>query len=169
MVEREGEEYDGVITEIGTMTNPQTKLFQVKATVAGVGAALPNGVSVKVYAVTQRDTGKLIVPYDSIYFSAGDAYVYCVENGQIVKTDVTVGLMSDTEAVIEEGLTADSQVISNWSSRLRNGVEAEIISRDGEAVVNQTLSEEPEETSAGDTDEGEEQPADHTEMTEEAE
>ncbi len=171
-VERDGAEYDGIITEIGTMTNPQTKLFQVKATVTGAGAALPNGVSVKVYAITQRDAGKLIIPYDSIYFSAGDAYVYCVENGQVVKADVTVGLMSDTEAVIEEGLTADSQVISNWSSRLRNGVEAEIVSRDGEAVVDQTLTDEPEETSVEDTDETEgqqEEPADHTEMTEEAE
>ena len=54
--------------------------------------------------------------------------MYCVENGRIVKTDVTVGLMSDTEAVIEEGLTADSQVVKNWSSKLRNGVEVELIS-----------------------------------------
>lgn len=141
-VEREGTEYDGVITEIGTMTNPQTKLFQVKASVAGAGASLPNGVSVKVYATTERDAGKLILPYDAIYFSAGDAYVYCVENGRIVKTDVTVGLMSDTEAVIEEGLTADSQVVSNWSSKLRNGVEAQIVSRNGEAVDSEPLSDE---------------------------
>lgn len=183
-VEREGTEYDGVITEIGTMANPQTKLFQVKATVAGAGASLPNGVSVKVYATTEKDAGKLIIPYDSIYFSAGDAYVYCVENGQIVKTDVTVGLMSDTEAVIEEGLTADSQVVSNWSSKLRNGVEAQIVSRNGEAVDSEPLSDgdgasqEPsEEDSAGETDQGasgdengeEDVSGTGTEMTEEAE
>lgn len=147
-VERDGTDYDGVITEIGTMTNPQTKLFQVKATVTGAGASLPNGVSVKVYATTEKDAGKLILPYDSIYFSAGDAYVYCVEDGKIIKTDVTVGLMSDTEAVIEDGVTEDSQVVSNWSSKLRNGVEANIVSVNGE----------PEEA-----------PADDTEMTEEAE
>lgn len=183
-VEREGTEYDGVITEIGTMTNPQTKLFQVKATVAGAGASLPNGVSVKVYATTEKDAGKLIIPYDSIYFSAGDAYVYCVENGQIVKTDVTVGLMSDTEAVIEEGLTADSQVVSNWSSKLRNGVEAQIVSGNGEAVDSEPLSDgdgasqEPsEEDGAGETDQGasrdenggEDVSGTGTEMTEEAE
>ncbi len=183
-VEREGTEYDGVITEIGTMTNPQTKLFQVKASVAGAGASLPNGVSVKVYATTERDAGKLILPYDAIYFSAGDAYVYCVENGRIVKTDVTVGLMSDTEAVIEEGLTADSQVVSNWSSKLRNGVEAQIVSRDGEAVDSEPLSDEAgasqetageagaEETdpeTAGEEDAAEGASGADEEMTEEAE
>ncbi len=152
-VEREGAEWDGVLTEIGTMTNPQTRLFQVKATVTGAGGSLPNGVSVKVYATTQRDAGKLIIPYDAVYFSAGDAYVYCVEDGRLVKTDVVVGLMNDTEAVIEEGLSESSQVVSSWSSRLRNGVEAQVVSIDGEAVVQQAAPEENaenEETPAGD-------------------
>lgn len=174
-VDREGAEYDGVITEIGTMTNPQTRLFQIKASVAGAGADLPNGVSVKVYATTQRDSGKLILPYDSIYFSAGDAYVYCVENGQIVKTDVVVGLMSDTEAVIEEGVTEDSLVVSNWSSKLRNGVEADIVSMNGEAVEHEPLQEDtekPTETEGSEeTPSGseEEMPAGDAEMTEGAE
>ncbi len=150
-IEREGEEYDGVLTEIGTMTNPQTKLFQVKASVSGGVSALPNGVSVKVYATTQKEDGKLIVPYDTIYFSAGNAYVYCVENGQVAKVDVTVGLMNDTEAVIEEGITAESQVISNWSSKLRNGVEVDIVSVDGEesapvAPAEEESVEEPEDS-----------------------
>lgn len=144
-IERNEHIYDGAITEIGTMANAQTKLFQVKASIAGAGVgenALPNGVSVKVYATTEKEDSKLMIPYDSIYFSAGDAYVYCVENGQIIRKEVTVGLMSDEEAVIEEGLTEDSQVVSNWSSKLRNGVEANVVSVNGEAVV----TDEPAET-----------------------
>lgn len=180
-VERDGAEYDGVITEIGTMTNPQTRLFQIKATVAGAGASLPNGVSVKVYATTERDAGKLILPYDSIYFSAGDAYVYCVEDGKIVKTEVTVGLMSDTEAVIEEGVTADSQVVQNWSSKLRNGVEADVVSVNGEPAAGEAAQEETEEQTdepeeeteapeeSGGAEETSEAPAGDTETTGEAE
>lgn len=164
-IEREGEEYDGVLTEIGTMANPQTKLFQVKASVSGGVSALPNGVSVKVYATTQKEDGKLIVPYDTIYFSAGNAYVYCVENGQVAKVDVTVGLMNDTEAVIEEGITADSQIISNWSSKLRNGVDVDIVSVDGEesAPLAPTGEESVEESE--DTEESEE--SEESEQTEE--
>ena len=160
-IEREGEEYDGVLTEIGTMANPQTKLFQVKASVSGGASALPNGVSVKVYATTQKEDGKLIVPYDTIYFSAGNAYIYCVENGQVAKVDVTVGLMNDTEAVIEEGITADSQVISNWSSKLRNGVEVDIVSIDGEE--NAPIA--PEEESVEEPEDSEE--SEESEQTEE--
>ena len=70
----------------------------------------------------------MIIPYDAVYFSAGDAYVYCVENGKLVKTQVTVGLMNDTQVSIADGLTADSQVVTTWSSKLRDGAEVTIVS-----------------------------------------
>lgn len=160
-VERNETAYEGTITEIGTMANAQTKLFQVKASIAGAGVgeqALPNGVSVKVYATTQKEDSKLIIPYDSVYFSAGDAYVYCVENGQVVRKEITTGLMSDTEVVVEEGLTEDSQIVSNWSSKLRNGIDAEIVSINGEAVVTQ-------KTADGESADGSEETADDEETT----
>lgn len=165
-VERNENTYDGTITEIGTMANAQTKLFQVKASVAGAGtgeSALPNGVSVKVYATTQKEDHKLIIPYDSIYFSAGDAYVYCVEDHQIVRTEITVGLMSDDEAIVEDGITEDSQVVNNWSSKLRSGVEVEIVSVNGEAVETQPAQED---NAAGSDKETEEKPSDSEEPEE---
>ena len=78
--------------------------------------------------------------------------------------------MSDEEVVIEEGLTEDSQVISNWSSKLRNGVEAEIVSINGEAAVTDTPAEtegtEAENETADDTETGSEEAADEGEISE---
>lgn len=136
-VERNGETFDGTITEIGTMAGQQTKLFQVKATIPGAGDKLPNGVSVKVSATTEKEDGNTLIPFDALYFSGGDAYVYCVVDNKLVRTSVTVGLMDDDHAIIEEGLDADSLVVSNWSSKLRNGADAEIVSLNGEAVTPQ--------------------------------
>jgi len=161
-VERNGATFDGTITEIGTMANPQTKLFQVKASVLGASDILPNGVSVKVYATTQKEENKLIVPYDTIYFTAGDAYVYCVEDNKVVKTPVLVGLMNDTQAVIEEGLTSESLVIMNWSSKLRDGVEVEVVSVNGEAKEQENV-----EDTEGDTENSEEKVEEEQEVTEE--
>ena len=127
-VERGDETFGGTIIEVGTMAGAQTKLFQIKATIPGGSDKLPSGVSVKVHATTQREEGDLIIPYDAVYFSAGDAYVYCVENGKLVKTPVTVGLMNDTQVSIADGLTADSQVVTTWSSKLRDGAEVTIVS-----------------------------------------
>ena len=154
-VERNGETFDGTITEIGTMAGQQTKLFQVKATIPGAGDSLPNGVSVKVSATTAKEDGNTLVPFDSLYFSGGDAYVYCVVDNKLVRTSVTVGLMDDDYAVIEDGLDADSLVVSNWSSKLRNGADAEIVSLNGEAVTPQET--ESDEETVDETDSAEEE------------
>ena len=161
-VERNGQTFDGSITEIGTMAGQQTKLFRVKATVTGAGDALPNGVSVKVSATTEKEDNKMLIPFDSLYFSGGDAYVYCVEDNKLVRTSVTVGLMDDEHAVIEDGLTADSLVVDNWSAKLRNGAEVEIVTLNGEDVVNNT------EDTSEETEESQEQATDETSADEEA-
>ena len=149
-VERNGETFDGTITEIGTMAGQQTKLFQVKATIPGAGDKLPNGVSVKVSATTEKEDGSTLVPFDALYFSGGDAYVYCVVDNKLVRTSVTVGLMDDDHAIIEEGLDTDSLVVSNWSSKLRNGADAEIVSLNGEAVASPEQEEEATEDTPAD-------------------
>lgn len=149
-VERNGETFDGTITEIGTMAGQQTKLFQVKATIPGAGDKLPNGVSVKVSATTEKEDGSTLVPFDALYFSGGDAYVYCVVDNKLVRTSVTVGLMDDDHAIIEDGLDADSLVVSNWSSKLRNGADAEIVSLNGEAVASPEKEEEATEDTPAD-------------------
>lgn len=161
-VERNGQTFDGSITEIGTMAGQQTKLFRVKATVTGAGDALPNGVSVKVSATTEKEDNKMLIPFDSLYFSGGDAYVYCVEDNKLVRTSVTVGLMDDEHAVIEDGLTTDSLVVDNWSAKLRNGAEVEIVTLNGEDVVNNI------EDTSGETEESQEQATDETSADEEA-
>ena len=161
-VERNGQTFDGSITEIGTMAGQQTKLFRVKATVTGAGDALPNGVSVKVSATTEKEDNKMLIPFDSLYFSGGDAYVYCVEDNKLVRTSVTVGLMDDEHAVIEDGLTTDSLVVDNWSAKLRNGAEVEIVTLNGEDVVNNT------EDTSEETEELQEQATDETSADEEA-
>ena len=161
-VERNGQTFDGSITEIGTMAGQQTKLFRVKATVTGAGDALPNGVSVKVSATTEKEDNKMLIPFDSLYFSGGDAYVYCVKDNKLVRTSVTVGLMDDEHAVIEDGLTTDSLVVDNWSAKLRNGAEVEIVTLNGEDVVNNT------EDTSEETEESQEQATDETSADEEA-
>ena len=155
-VERGGETFPGTITEVGTMAGAQTRLFQVKATVIGAGDKLPSGVSVKVHATTQREQSGLVIPYDAVYFSAGDAYVYCVEDGKLVKTPITVGLMNDNEVSVEDGLNAESQVVTTWSSKLRDGAEVLINGANGEADDSQKEAEseniDSESTDSSDTE-----------------
>ena len=59
--------------------------------------------------------------------------------------------------------TADSQVISNWSSKLRNGVEVDIVSVDGEESAPAPPAEEEATEKSEDTKEDTEE----SEQTEE--
>ena len=54
--------------------------------------------------------------------------------------------MDDDHAIIEDGLDADSLVVSNWSSKLRNGADAEIVSLNGESVASPEQEQEEEAT-----------------------
>lgn len=146
-VERGDDSFGGTITEVGTMAGAQTKLFQIKASIPGASDKLPSGVSVKVHATTQKEEGNLIIPYDAVYFSAGDAYVYCVEDGKLVKTQVTVGLMNDNEVSVEDGLTADSQVVTTWSSKLRDGAEVTVVSGEDNTDSNDAASADSADSS----------------------
>ena len=67
-------------------------------------------------------------------------------DNKLVRTSVTVGLMDDDHAIIEDGLDADSLVVSNWSSKLRNGADVEIVSLNGESVASPEQEQEEEAT-----------------------
>lgn len=80
--------------------------------------------------------------------------MYCVENGKLVKTPITVGLMNDNEVSVEDGLNAESQVVTTWSSKLRDGAEVLINGANGAADDSQkeAVSENAGSESAGSSD-----------------
>jgi len=122
-VERSGVEYTGTITEIGIAVNQQTGLFAVKAAVKANGTELPSGVMVTVTADTYAVQDSLLVPYSSIYYEGGKAYLYVMRDGVAVKTYVETGIFDEEYIVIESGITAEDYCITSWSPQLANGVE----------------------------------------------
>ena len=125
-VERNGVEFDGVITEIGNAVNMQTGLFQIKAAVHANGTQLPSGVSVKITSDTYTAKDQILVPYDAVYYeSQGGRYVYTVQNGYAVKTYVNTGIFDDNSMEIIDGISEGDIVITSWSPRLIDGVEVD--------------------------------------------
>lgn len=125
-VERNGVEFDGVITEIGNAVNVQTGLFQIKAAVHANGAQLPSGVSVKITSDTYTAKNQLVVPYDAVYYDSQGSYVYTAQSGRAVKTYVTTGIFDDSTMEITGGISEGDIVITSWSPRLLDGVEVDV-------------------------------------------
>jgi len=81
-----------------------------KFTAADSYEALSAGQYVAVCLVTDLAEDVLIVPSNAVYADPISYYVYVVENGSRVRRDVTVGLITDWETQIREGLQEGEMV-----------------------------------------------------------
>ena len=124
-VDRNGNTYDAVITENPGVADMQTGLFKVKAKINAADDII-NGVSVKITLSTQHADNVMSVPIDAVYHESEKSYVYTYENGKANKVYVETGLFDDEVIEIISGLSDSDQVITTWSSQLRNGVEVKV-------------------------------------------
>lgn len=121
-VDKNGELYDAVIIENPGVVDQQSGLFKVKARIDG-GENITNGMMVKLTMTTQHSDNVMTVPIDAVYHESEKSYVYVYNNGIANKTYVETGLFDEDTIEIVSGLAVDDQVITTWSSQLRNGVE----------------------------------------------
>ena len=118
----------GQITSIGTVADPQKGLFKVEAEFVTTGQKeLSSGTSVKVSVVSNSVNGQLLIPYDSVYYDDGQAYVFKVVDGKALRNDVETGLFNQDYIVVESGLTAEDQIITTWASGLKDGAEVTVV------------------------------------------
>lgn len=62
-----------------------------------------------------------MIPSDALYFEDGDAYVFLAQDGTAVRTQVEVGLYTTDTIAVTRGLSDGDQVITSWSSSLKDG------------------------------------------------
>ena len=129
-MEKDGNEYTGIIYEVSTMTDSTTGLFPVKARIdeSLEDGSLPTGSSVKLYVVAQRSDQVLSVPLDSVYYEGGNSYVYTYDSSSstLHKIQVETGLNNSDYIEIDSGLTTDDLVLTTWSSELSEGTKVRL-------------------------------------------
>ena len=121
-VEKNGLEYHGTITEVGTMVDMQTGLFMVKAALEHA-EGIANGSMVKLYVTAQKAEDVLTVPANAVNYDDGNAFVYTYdsETGLATKVFVEDGLVDAERIEIESGLDYDDQIIVSWTRELYDG------------------------------------------------
>lgn len=157
-VERNGEEYQAVLTENVGVADADSGLFEIKAQVTD-GAGLITGTSVKLTLDTERADNVMTVPVDSVYYESKTAYVYCMADNKAVKTPIETGLTNNESVEVTSGLTQDSKIITSWASQLRDGSEVRLkdesaaASGSGEEnTADEDGADEADEETAGDGD-----------------
>ena len=147
-IENGQKSYTGSIAEIGTMVDPQTGLFKVKAQINSDDGMLQTGLSVKVTATTGKARQSLLLPQENIYYEDGEAYVYLNVDGTAVRTPIVTGLSNEETVEVLSGLTSSDQVIVSWNANLTDGVK---VRGANETASPQEPSSDPAADAAGDS------------------
>lgn len=120
VVTKEGTEYPGTVIEVSNMAEASVGLFKIKASVEDNGAmAAGTAVELKVPSVSQQNV--MLIPTSSVYYKNDDAYVYIYLGGRINQIPVEVGAFDKEHIVVTSGLTLEDQVITTWTSELKEG------------------------------------------------
>lgn len=120
LIDKNGEAYEGVITEISTALDAGTGLFKIKAAVED-GDGLQTGASVKLSVTSDKAEQVDVLPVGCIYYEGGEPFVYTYDEGIVHQVPVEVGIYDETYIEIRDGLSKTDQVISSWSSELFEG------------------------------------------------
>ena len=121
-LEKQGTEYEAVITKMGNMISPASGLFDVEASV-DKGDGLATGSTVKLYVVSDEADGAVTIPVDAVYYDGGDAYVYTCEGTTVHKVPVETGIFDSEKIEILSGIDMDDCIIITWASELYEGAQ----------------------------------------------
>lgn len=149
-VMKNGAELEAAITETGTMADPSSGLFKVKAAVFDAGA-LAAGTSVKLRVISQRAENVLAVPVNSVYYQGGDPYIYTYADGVLYKKAVKLGIADSNYIEVKEGVEPEDLVVNTWTTELYDGSKVSLIGEDQseDQTENQPENQPEDQTGAG--------------------
>lgn len=119
---KNGTSADGTVSEIGSMVNASTGLYDVKATTEKQ-EDLTSGMRVRLKVVMDQAKGALTIPLDAVSYDDGTPFVYCYENGTAVRKEFESGIYDGERMQVVSGLDAGANVITSWSNELTDGAE----------------------------------------------
>ena len=138
-ITKEGSQYQGNVIEISNMAEKSVGLFKVKASVEN-GDSMAPGTSVELEVPSAKAESAMLIPTGSVYYKGGEAYVYTYDTAQgiIHEIPVETGIFDDNNIVVESGLEEDAQVLTTWTSELKEGTKVTLDTGAGEAAAEET-------------------------------
>ena len=101
-IEKDSRTCQGTVTEISTMVNATTGLYEIKAELGG-DANFSTGSEVKLYVTSEYAENVMTIPVDTVYYENSKPYVYTALRGIIHKKNIATGIY-DSGHGIKSGL-----------------------------------------------------------------
>jgi RND family efflux transporter MFP subunit len=91
--------------------NQDSKVFEVKITIAQTDTTLRPGMTTSNAIETATIPNVLTVPLEAVTSDSGASYVYKVDGRRVVKQEITTGAMNDNEIIVKRGLATGDRVL----------------------------------------------------------
>lgn len=119
----EGRVFEGRVERINPTTEPGSRSITVYLSVANRDGALRGGMFAKASLVLDRSVPAPVVPMTALREEAGQAFVFTVEQGKIVRRPVTLGLREELAGLVEvrSGLEKGMAVVNSRALGLKAG------------------------------------------------
>jgi RND family efflux transporter MFP subunit len=121
----------GSVSRIGVAADPQTRTFPVEIVTENAGDVLRPGQVVEARCEFAVHQNVLAVPIEAVTNMDGAESVLVVVDGAAKRVPVRLGVRSEGQTIVEEGLTPGDEVIIVGGDGLEDGSLVEVIDGDG--------------------------------------
>ena len=113
--------FEGIVTEINPVANPETKKFKMKLSIKNDTSEIKDGMYGKVSVAFENKKG-LVVPQSSVLTKSFISYIYVVKDGIAKKVSVERGIINDPFIeVISKEIKPGDKVVSGGTFGLNDG------------------------------------------------
>ncbi len=116
-----GRAFEGRVAQIGTRVDRQSRAFTLRADLPNPERLLPQGLFMTGELVLERRDGAVLAPLEALIVEGGSTFVFKVEDGKALRTEVVVGERQAEKAEIKSGLAPGDSVVVRGQGRLRDG------------------------------------------------
>lgn len=126
----DGDTIRGSIKRIALGANGMSHSFKVTANFPNRDRRLKPGMFKEVYTIVEEKKDALYVPIEVVNFTQdNEPYLYTVDNGRAVRTNVILGINTGYSYEITQGCGADDQIILSGITMLRDSVKINVVNK----------------------------------------
>lgn len=124
---RPGEAITGEITAIDPIVDVAGRAIRLRAQVPNPDGRLSPGLFSRIRVIVARRPDALLVPESAIFQDGGQLFVYRIEGGKALKTEVAIGQRRPGDVEVREGLADAAVVVTAGQLLLRDGASVDVV------------------------------------------
>lgn len=117
----------GTVTEISSVSDPKTGMFDVTISLGGENTDNAIGLTADIRLADNKEDSSVYIPAKSVQSADSNAYVYKVTNESAAKVPVTLGKKKNAYIEVSNGLSAGDQVVLQSSKPLNDGEKIRVL------------------------------------------